>query len=70
MRTGVLYRGKGLSKLVLDEDDEEDGTLDDGDKEFQGYGMDEDADVECFGMEIVDDDGSGIDDDDEHDGYA
>jgi hypothetical protein len=53
----------------LDEDDEEDGTLDDGDKEFQGYGMDEDADVECFGMEIVDNDGSGIDDDDEHDGY-
>ncbi|KAM0868882.1 hypothetical protein ACQ4PT_041020 [Festuca glaucescens] len=68
MRTGVLYRGKGLSKLVLDEDDDEEGTLD-GDKEFQGYGMDEDADVECFGMEIVDDDGSGLDGNDEHDGY-
>ncbi|SPT19303.1 unnamed protein product [Triticum aestivum] len=69
MRTGVLYRGKGLSKLVLDEDDdEEEGTLD-GDQEFQGEGMDEDADVECFGMEIVDDDGPGNDDYDERDSY-
>jgi hypothetical protein len=50
----------------LDEDDDEEGALD-GDKEFQGYGMDEDADVECFGMEIVDDDGSGLDDDDGYD---
>ncbi|GJN02166.1 hypothetical protein PR202_ga19490 [Eleusine coracana subsp. coracana] len=58
MRTGVLYRGKGLSKLVLDDDGaEEDGALD-GDEEFQGDGMDEDVDVECFGMEIVDDDGT------------
>jgi hypothetical protein len=55
MRTGVLYRGKGLSKLVLDDDGAEDGVHD-GEEEFQGEGMDEDADVECFGMDILDDD--------------
>jgi hypothetical protein len=66
MRTGVLYRGKGLSKLVLDEDGtEEEGAL--NGEEFEGEGMDEDADVECFGMEIVDDDGSVDDVDDEGD---
>lgn len=67
MRTGVLYRGKGLSKLVLDEDGDEEGALD-GDEEFQGEGMDEDADVECFGMEIVDDDGPPGDEDEQ--GYS
>uniref|UniRef100_A0A0A9DRT0 PORR domain-containing protein n=1 Tax=Arundo donax TaxID=35708 RepID=A0A0A9DRT0_ARUDO len=66
MRTGVLYRGKGLSKLVLDDiGAEEDGALDG--EEFQGEGMDEHADVECFGMEIVDDDGPADDEEDEGD---
>ena len=66
MRTGVLYRGKGLSKLVLDEDvAEEEGEL--GGEDFQGEGMDEDADVECFGMDIVDDDGPADDEDGEGD---
>jgi hypothetical protein len=67
MRTGVLYRGKGLSKLVLDEDvTDEEGAL--NGEEFEGEGMDGDADVECFRMEIVDDDGSADDVDDE--GYS
>jgi hypothetical protein len=55
-----------LSKLVLDDDGAEDGALD-GEKEFQGEGMDEDADVECFGMEIVDDDGPAEYEEDEDD---
>ncbi|KAL5213973.1 hypothetical protein ABZP36_003125 [Zizania latifolia] len=63
MRTGVLYRGKGLSKLVLDEEGDEEGVMD-GDEEFHGEGMDEDADVECFGMEIVDNEDSTDDEDD------
>jgi hypothetical protein len=43
-----------------------DGALD-GEEEFQGEGMDEDADVECFGMEIVDGDGPAEYEEDEDD---
>ncbi|KAG8082897.1 hypothetical protein GUJ93_ZPchr0014g47084 [Zizania palustris] len=66
MRAGVLYQGKGLSKLVLDDDGNEEGVID-GEEEFHGEGMDEDADVECFGMEIVDNEDNTDDEDDEGD---
>lgn len=68
MRTGVLFRGKGLSKLVLDEDGDEEVVMD-GDEEFHGEGMDEDADVECFGMDIVDNEDNTDDEDNERDMY-
>ncbi|BAS90338.1 Os04g0546100 [Oryza sativa Japonica Group] len=68
MRTGVLFRGKGLSKLVLDEDGDEEVVMD-GDEEFHGEGMDEDADVECFGMDIGGYEDNTDDEDNERDMY-
>lgn len=58
MRTGILYRGKGMTKLVLDGDDldrlGEDGDgeerLEEGDDGY-GDGEDEDEEGECYELE-------------------
>uniref|UniRef100_A0A6V7QT48 PORR domain-containing protein n=1 Tax=Ananas comosus var. bracteatus TaxID=296719 RepID=A0A6V7QT48_ANACO len=47
MRTGLLYRGKGLTRLVLDEDDHEVEE----EEEDRAVNDDED-DVECYELEI------------------
>lgn len=57
MRTGILYRGKGMTKLVLDEDDL-DRLVDEGGGEErleggnEGYDDDEDEEGECYEVEV------------------
>ncbi|XP_073000060.1 protein WHAT'S THIS FACTOR 9, mitochondrial [Typha latifolia] len=40
MRTGLIYRGKGLTKLVLDEEEEEDAIHGDDDDDVESYELD------------------------------
>lgn len=64
MRTGVLYRGKGLTRLVLDDDDDKEECRDgeDGTEEIAGSEDDGSGD-EFYEMDSSDIDGSGSDGD-------
>ncbi|KAJ3695492.1 hypothetical protein LUZ60_000869 [Juncus effusus] len=62
MRTGLLYRGKGMSKLVLDE---ENGETNFGDENKGDFHDDDDDDVENFEIRVSDGEYEDEDDDEE-----
>lgn len=68
MRTGILYRGKGMTKLVLDENDlDRLGDEGSGEEKLEGgkegYDEDEDEEGECY--EVEDDESESESDSDE-----
>ncbi|KAL0907009.1 hypothetical protein M5K25_025545 [Dendrobium thyrsiflorum] len=68
MRTGILYRGKGMTKLVLNEDDlDRLGNEGHGEERLEGgnegYDEDEDEEGECY--EVEDDESESESDSDE-----